>query len=84
MVITGVDTVGRALVNLFYRLSVNPDWLLRVREEIDSGDAHNSVIAEVIGPREPYSIHRCHQRDLKDKQLDYAATSNVGAGGGQS
>ncbi|KAK5046635.1 hypothetical protein LTR84_007396 [Exophiala bonariae] len=35
VVIAGGDTVGRVLANLFYYLHANPDWLAKLRQEID-------------------------------------------------
>ena len=36
MVVAGGDTTGRAMANLLYHLHVNPKWLERVRQELDS------------------------------------------------
>lgn len=36
MVVAGGDTTGRAMANLLYHLHANPEWLYRVRQELDS------------------------------------------------
>ncbi|PGH08703.1 hypothetical protein AJ80_07824 [Polytolypa hystricis UAMH7299] len=35
MVVAGGDTTGRALANLMYHIHANPEWLVRVRKELD-------------------------------------------------